>query len=301
MSRFFRLVRLPNLLVVALTQVLVYYWLILPAFKRHDIESQTTRIEFWLLVLACVLVTAAGYVVNDILDAASDSINRPGKNPVYQIGLDRCRWLFVSFVLIGYFISLYLALSLQQSSLLWLYPFAISLLTLYSRYIKPVPILGNLLVAVFCAGVPALIALAELQGLRQLWPKESAMIRILLIYGLFAFLATWLRELVKDLQDVKGDSEIGRRTVPIIWGIRTGKAISLLLIILNVLALLSPIALGWTAFKQPALLICLGVMIAALLFFGLQIARSNRPESFGRISTQLKFFFLAGLGLLMLV
>lgn len=301
MSKFFRLLRLPNLLVVALTQVLVYYWLILPAFARHDIPPQMAQIEFWLLVLACVLVTAAGYVVNDILDAASDSINRPGRNPVYQIGLDRCRWLFVSFVLIGYFISLYLALSLQQSSLLWLYPLAISLLTLYSRYIKPIPILGNLLVAVFCAGVPALIALAELRGLQQLWPKESAMIRILIIYGLFAFLATWLRELVKDLQDVKGDTEIGRRTVPIIWGIRTGKVFGLLLIILNVLALMSPILLGWVAFRQPLLLGCFGVMIIALFYFGYQISQSNRPQAFGRISTQLKFFFLAGLGLLLLV
>ncbi|PHI20379.1 hypothetical protein CEQ90_07925 [Lewinellaceae bacterium SD302] len=301
MLPYLQLVRFPNLLVVALTQSLIFYRLILPAFERNGIDAQLSHLQFALLVIACAIVTAAGYVINDILDTKADAVNKPGRNHVDDLGLANCRWLFVVLILIGYGISLQLALSLGKSHLIWLYPVAVGLLSLYSRYVKPIPLAGNLLVATFCAGVPALVALAELEGLNSLVISEPATIRILFIYGIFAFVATWLRELVKDMEDINGDRLIGRRTIPIILGISNSRSLGILLSLLNLFALLAPLLLGWPAFRKPGILICVVLLCLALCYFAWQLLRSRNARDYGRISTQLKLFLLGGLGLLVLV
>ena len=68
---FLKLIRLKNLLIVTLTQLLIKFSLINP-FVDNFILSNT---EFYLLVLATVVITAAGYIINDIYDVVTDTIN----------------------------------------------------------------------------------------------------------------------------------------------------------------------------------------------------------------------------------
>lgn len=305
MLNLLRLIRFPNLLVVALTQVLIYHRVVLPAYAKTGTEPVLDTWHFALLVVVTVVVTAGGYVINDILDARSDLVNRPGKNKVYQLGLDRVRWVYLGLVLLGYGISFLLAMQLGERKLLWLYPLMVSLLALYSSFIKPVPFAGNVLVAFYCAGVPALIALAERKQLAGLYLKDAGVAntawQIIGVYCLFAFVATLLRELVKDIEDIHGDRVIGRKTIPILWGIPASRTLGVLLAGLVLVAVSIPVLLGWPAFSHSVILVFLAVLSLSTLYFGLLLLRSHEPSDFRRISTRLKLFLLAGLGLLIFI
>ncbi|MEL6357709.1 MAG: UbiA family prenyltransferase, partial [Bacteroidota bacterium] len=133
-----------------------------PSFNRAGIENKLNDEQFFMLLIATVLVTAGGYVMNDLLDAETDEINRPGTNPMQQIGRDLGRWTYLALVLIGFTISFFLALWLDELHFLWLYPLAVALLALYSRHIKPIPFAGNLLeVYIVLPFLPSLV-----------WPKD---------------------------------------------------------------------------------------------------------------------------------
>ena len=291
MLDFLRLIRLPNLLVVALTQVLIYYRVVLPAYAKIGLEPVLNSIYFTLLVIVTMVVTAGGYVINDILDARSDMVNRPGTNKVYQIGLGRVRWLYIGLIILGFGISFFLAIELDERKLIWLYPLMVSLLSLYSTYIKPVPLAGNVLVAVYCAGVPALIALAERKQLSQLHQYDVEVAnttwQIIGVYCLFAFVATLLRELVKDIEDIHGDRVIGRRTIPVLWGVSISRGLSIALSLLILASVSIPVIMGWPAFSHPLILAFMAVLSLSTLYFVYRLIRSQEPRDFGQISTQL--------------
>lgn len=304
MFNLLRLLRFPNLLVVVLTQALVYFRVIRPALTEAGVATSLSPIHFWLLTGATVAVTAGGYVINDLLDVRSDIINRPGKNVVYHLGEGRVRWLYLILVFIGFAMSVLLGWLVGEIKLLWLYPFSVALLALYSRFVKPYPFAGNLLVALYCAGVPGLVALAERASIARLLdidPSGAGLVRIIGVYCLFAFIATLLREVVKDMQDVRGDRVIGRDTLAVRWGIEGSRRFSLLLAAITLAALLSPLFLGWTNFLTPEVLAMIAALVSSLCFLAILIARGRESADFGRISRGLKLFLLGGLGLLLFI
>lgn len=298
MFHYLKLVRLPNLLVVVLTQALVFYHLIKPAFQQNAIHIALKDWQFWSISAACVMVTAAGYIINDILDADGDAVNRPGTNVVHKIGVANCRYFYLSLVLLGFGFCLLLAFSLQQQKLLWLYPVTTGALALYSRYIKPLPLVGNLLVALLCAGVPSLIALAERDGIAELLHLEPFKVRLLIIYICFAFLTTLLRELIKDLEDLKGDIILGRQTLPIVLGKQGASWVAIVLLLVNLLAVISPYIWSWPGFQSWPVLLLLGLISLSLLIVGALLLRARVAMHYGQISSGLKLIML--LGLLML-
>ena len=299
-----RLLRLPNLLVVALTQYLVGYHILYPVFATHGIPQTLSDWKFLELLVVTVLITGSGYVINDLQDERLDDINRPGTNPVVALGHREVYWYYGAMILVGFLVSQLLAFRLGEKHLLWIYPLAVSILAGYSVYLKKKPLLGNVLVALYCAGVPGIVLLAEREGLAELAEVSPAAatncLSICFLFMAFALLATLLRELVKDLEDYKGDLAVGRKTIPVLWGVSTGRIVAIGLGVTVALAILAPILLGWPMFLQPALLTAIGVLVLGLLFITYQIKRANTPRDYHRISTELKFVLLAGLLLLVL-
>ena len=103
-----RLVRFPNLVIVALTQYLLYYGLLLPAFRQYSLEPALDGEHFSLLVAVTLLISAGGYVINDIVDFRIDLINRPDKVVINrQVRVQSAYWLYFCFNLLGFLISLY--------------------------------------------------------------------------------------------------------------------------------------------------------------------------------------------------
>lgn len=297
-----RVLRFPNLVVVAVTQLLVFYRILLPAFQQAEIRNALSNWKLLELIIVTLMVTASGYLINDLQDVQTDDINRPGTNPVARLGRETVMWFYAVCLLVGFLVSQLLAYRLGERHLLWIFPLAVAMLSIYSVWVKRIPVLGNALVAAYCAGVPGIILLAERRAVRQLIDTNSELglnaLRICLIFMVFAFLATLLRELVKDLEDLRGDREVGRRTIPVRWGVPFSRQLGIFLGALVVAAILCPVLLGWPAFLSPPMLLCIGLLLVFLLYILFQLARAEEQATYHQLSTLLKLFLLGGLGLL---
>ena len=298
----FRLVRLPNLVVVALTQVLVYYRIILPALDAEGIDGVLRPWKFVELCLVTLAITASGYLINDLRDVRIDAVNHPGKNLVIKLGRHNIQWIFAALVLVGYLFALLLSMRLGERQLLFIFPFAIGVLALYSVTLKRLPFVGNFLVALYCAGVPGILVVSERRALSQLLSFNYSLgadtLRVCLLFMLFAFVATLLRELVKDIEDMRGDRQEGRRTLPVMLGVTTSRRLALVLGVMVMLSILSPVFLGWPAFMEPPMLICISLLILAVITILFQLAQARQQLDYHRLSRQIKFLLVGGLGLL---
>lgn len=127
----------------------------------------------------------------------------------------------MALTLSGLISAVWLASQSGKWNLLWLYPFAVIVLILYSRVLKCIPVVGNLVISLLCAGVFGSIALLEWAGLVQHIGTPDGWSDFwlsLMQFTWIAFLLTWAREMTKDLEDLEGDRESGCHTLPIAWG-----------------------------------------------------------------------------------
>ena len=110
LGAFLKLIRLPNLFFIVLTQFLFYYCILVPLLRSVGAVAKIDQLQFILLSLASVLIAAAGYIINDYFDVNIDQVNKPKKN-VVDIIVSR-RWAILwHFVLsgIGVLLSLYIS------------------------------------------------------------------------------------------------------------------------------------------------------------------------------------------------
>ena len=227
--RYLQLLRWPNLLLVALTQFLVHEFVFSDAFDLPGSAEQmgvAARLSAWqllALIFSTICVTAVGYIINDLHDLGIDRINRPEKILVGKhISIRAAKRINLLLGLAGFLSALWLALTVAPLYYILLYPLGLAALWLYSVRLKQLGWPGNLLVSVFCAGVTALVWLAEQNAWWEFSLHQSqsahALQKLLLLYLLFAFLSNLYREWLKDLQDLPGDKAYGRLTLPVRLG-----------------------------------------------------------------------------------
>ncbi len=297
---FFRLIRLPNLLIVALTQYLLYYQVITPALKNSSVSSALTFEHFSLLIFITVLITAGGYIINDIVDLRIDLINKPDRVIIGRyIAHQTAYWLYFCINISGFVLSMYLAFVADRIALLFLFPVAVSGLLIYSVFLKKRPLSGNLLVSLYCAGVAAIVWVAEAPALARLSPSEAAkIVRLLVFYAVFAFISTLFREIVKDLEDAYGDARGKARTAPVVWG----ENIARWLAATTGMALL--LSLGYAAFALRQYLNKWGlpfvgfviVLTVAALYL---LLKANKKQEYHNLSQFAKIIILCGVLLLL--
>jgi 4-hydroxybenzoate polyprenyltransferase len=107
-TAFFRLIRLPNLLIVAATQILIRYSIISPLLAQGNMSLQLPNGLFAMLVLATVFTTAAGYVINDYFDRKIDRVNKPSAVIVGKLVYPRHAMAYHSAYQVLYLVSGYL-------------------------------------------------------------------------------------------------------------------------------------------------------------------------------------------------
>lgn len=302
MIAILRIIRAPNLAVVALTQWLVASHIFGSTFLSLGMVPDLDFVHVVLLIGATVSICAAGYIINDLLDHAIDAINKPERLIVGKLlSESTVKWLGACFILLGFVLSLTLALLKDELAWLWLYPFFTVLLGYYPHWFKMRPFAGNLLVSGCCAGVAGLVWLAE----RASWsvlpnPQRTNIMLILLLFMAYAFLATWIREIIKDLEDNRGDSIIGRRTLPVHWGVQKTKHLAQFLSTGLLILLLSGPLFGDDLFRHlpvTAVSIALAVWVLLLMQY---LQKSNTVAHYHTLSRHWKFFLLGGLLLLFL-
>ncbi len=241
MRAFLALTRPLNLLIIVLTMVTMRYGLLRGMLWPEGHELQQGLPEFIALVLSTVLIAAAGNVINDYFDTRIDRINKPddvivGRTVKRRIAMAGHLVLSVAGLLIGAWV----AWRAGAMRLAVIPAFAIGALWSYSTTFKRRLFIGNGLVATLTALVPLTVGLYEVPLLESRYgtsliatgvPSEVAesYFKLLwagiLLYTVFAFATTLVRELQKDLADVRGDQADGCRTVPIVLGQRWAKGI----------------------------------------------------------------------------
>ena len=303
-----KLVRIQNLLIIIATQYLMRYCIIQPFLKLNDFHLQLNNFHFFLLVLATVLIAAAGYVINDYFDTRTDRLNKPDK-VVIDHSVSRRKAILLHNVLniagvgIGIYLSFYI--NVPGLSLIWL--MAAGFLWFYSTNYKRQFLIGNLIVSLLTGVVPILVIIYEMPLLNEEYGKimidANASFNYIFTwisgFGFFAFLTTLIREIIKDSEDFEGDSAFGMNTLPIVVGTKYTK-ISLYSLITALIALLIWVLFEFilysgnetdliTAFYFLFFLI----LPAAYLF--VKIFKATTKENYHWASQLTKFIMLTGL------
>ncbi len=300
------ILRLPNLLIVALTQYLLQYLVLLPNLHLVGLHASLDHWHFFLFVFTTLLITAGGYIINDILDYKMDLVNKPQKVFINASFTRRkAILLYSTIVWAGFAIAWYLALFVKHPNLVLIYPTAVLLLWLYSHSFKKMPLVGNIVVALFCAGVAGIVLFAERKAFQQLFAQEPAMaLRISLLFGgyvVFAFYSTLLREIIKDMEDVDGDRTQGLRTMPIAFGFKFSKWATAFFALL--LALMLVLFSIWLFDEKEwlALVFACGAVILPLLYIVFSLQKAEQKKDFSRLSLLSKLVMASGLVLLILI
>ncbi len=202
---FLKASRIPNLLTIGSTQYLAAIFLISEYPKKYD---DLTSIWFFLMVASTVMIAAGGYIINDYYDQKVDLVNRPHK-VVVGTKLRRRKALLSHFLLTVGGISLGFLLDIKIGVV---HLFSSFFLWYYSNYLRRITLIGNIIIS-FLTGITLLLVAIFLERSEVL----------IYAYSLFAMAIVLIREVIKDMEDVKGDERFGIESIPVIFGIRGAK------------------------------------------------------------------------------
>ncbi len=301
-TAFLKLIRTTNLLVMVLTMFLMRYCVIKPFMVFSDLSLQLSRKDFILLVLAVVFVAAAGYVINDYYDLKSDKVNRPEKVIIGNVF--SLNWaIYFNFVLnvIGIVFGLWLAMDIGDWNYSFIFIFTSGLLWFYSSSYKAIPLLGNFIISGLVALVPVLVVIFEMILFSQNYKTELAagdinylpILYFVLGFGIFAFWINFIREIVKDIEDIPGDKVAGKKTFPVAMG---EKAAKILALAMSLLMIGGFGFIYWVYLKNWMTLVYLGLFLTLpLLFLGYKLWISTEKKDFYFVQTGLKVLMLTGL------
>lgn len=242
-----QLVRWSNLFFLGALIYVMEKWVVVPILDDVAFGEQLPWYILLLIAAATILIAAGGYVINDYFDIKIDRINRPDQLIVTQyISKENAMRLSIGLSGVGMICGLVAAWLLRSSTIAILFAIIPGLLWFYSSSYKRLLIIGNVTIALLSALSPMMIAIANVA---QLQLKYSTILPYTTLehdiyawvggFSLFAFLLTWIREIVKDLQDQMGDCELECHSMPIVWGNIVTK------IVVTALIVLTTVLIGW--------------------------------------------------------
>lgn len=280
---------------LAFMQVLFRYAFL----KQQNIPLALADWQYGLLVLSTVLLAAAGYVINNIYDVASDTINKPNDVVIGKgISETAAYNIYIALNITGVALGFLLSNIILRPGFASLFILIASLLYFYATTLKQIMILGNFVVALLLS-VSVLII-----GVFDLFPatdaanqaQMAALFSILLDYALFAFMINFVREIIKDIEDVNGDYNQGMSTLPIAIGINRSAKIALGIAIIPLILCALYIK---TYFVEHGLFIAtfyaFAFVLAPLLYFIVKIFAAKTQKDFHHLSTILKLILFFGI------
>lgn len=314
---FIKLIRLPNLFIIVLTQYAVRYGIIYP----YGIELQMSSLHFFLLCLSTVMIAAAGYIINDYFDLRVDRINRPekiivGKYIKRRVAMGAHLVINILALAIAVYVTYTIDLKLLSIQLL-----SIIGLWYYSILFKKKVLIGNIIVALMAGMVPLVAGIYELtlqranatETVNQLlfFMEESLPYETVLQhfynsleniwmwiagFSAFAFTSTLVREIIKDAEDYDGDKKYGHNTIAVHFGKRYAKIIAFVLtaVMIGVIAYMQ-----YLKFLHQDLLSIVYATFALqvpLCYFVYKLFLANEKKDFTHLSQILKLIMLMGIG-----
>ena len=299
---FLRLIRFKNLLIIAFTMFMTVFCIINPVLTLFSVESDLLPLDIAFLILACVFIAGGGYVINDYFDTKTDRINRP-ETLIVSNTVSRptaIKWHIILSAAGGIF-GILVSLRIGVWKLGLIYPLITGLLWYYSAAYKKMFLVGNLVVAFTTALVAVIPALYEVPVLMKN-PSENIQYGVfdpfLPVYqtsvvAAFAFMTTLVREIIKDLEDVEGDTEYEAHTLAIVFGMKKTKITAAVLNILTA-AGVAFVMLNYLPDVKSYVYIS-ALVIAPLLFLTFKILRIKDKKDCHFCSVFLKFVMLSGI------
>lgn len=278
---------------IALVQFLIKYALLEP----FGVTITLNLFGFSLLVLATICLAAAGYIINDIYDIDTDSVNKLDQVIVGKtISEKTANILFISFNVIGVAIGFYLSHLVGKSGFFTLFIIISALLYVYASYLKQVMIIGNIVVSLLVSLSIIIVGLFELVPVMTPQNQETQMtfFKIILDYAIFAFIINFIREIVKDIEDIDGDYKAGMNTLPIAIGRDRASKVVFILLLIPLFAVVYYVVTN--LYKQLFLVgYFLLLVIAPLLYILIKSYTAETKKEFRFISKMLKLVMLFGL------
>lgn len=283
---------------IALAQILIKYFL----FKPFNIDITLNWFGFSLLVLATVCLAAAGNIINDIYDVEADRINKPNRVVIGNGISEKAAYnLFLTLNIIGVLIGFYLSNMIGKPLFSAIFILISALLYLYATFIKGYVVIGNLVISALVALSIIIVGLYEL--LPVITPQNQAtqttIFSILLDYAFFAFLVNWIREMVKDQEDIDGDYKSGIQTLPIVFGRERTNKLIFAISFLSILTI-SYYIITYFYTRLFAIGYALLFIVGPLLYFMFKILSAKTKSDYKKLSLLLKivlFFGLISIGL----
>lgn len=305
---FFRLIRWPNLLIVAATMYLLRYALLIPLLESFGLSFQLGHLYFLLLVLACVLTAAAGYIINDIYDIDIDNVNRPDKVIIgNSIRLRTAENIYMSLIALAISIGVFISYRSGLRSLSLLIPIVAGMLYFYSTSYKGQFIIGNLMVSILTALVPVTVILFELPLLKfkyLAFINNTAFNFNFLIawfgyYTLFAFLVSLFREIIKDIEDFEGDKAYGKKTWPVAYGVKASKIVASIILCV-ILFFVLYITIKYLNDLTSIIYISVFILIPAI-YIGFKLIKAKEKTNYSEISKWCKILMICGIAYTLVV
>ena len=278
-ASLFSVVRGYNIPIIALAQYLSAIFILAPQKGALHILLD---FNLFILVLASSLTIASGYIINSFYDSKKDLINRPNKSRLDRLVSQKTK-LRVYFGLNFFVAIIAFFISFRAVTFFSVYIF---LIWFYSHKIKKYPIIGNLKAA-FLAVLPFFGVLLYYKNFYE----------VIFFHAAFLFLLLLIREMIKDLENIKGDLANGYQTIPIVYGEAVSKKVITILLILTVI----PVYFLINVFDVGYMDIYFYIGFIIMIFFGLKLWKSTTKEQFLQLHNILKLLIVAGVFSIILI
>ena len=302
---YVRLIRGENLAFIAILLYTMEKWVATPLLQHELLQEVMPWWVLTLLILACVCLAAGGYIINDYFDVKIDKINRPDQLIITGlVSKNTAMHLFQILTAIGVIMGIGVAIWARSYTLALIFLIIPGLLWFYSASYKRQFIVGNIVVAFMAALVPLLIAFANADYLRHLYHESLSYTPIIADlytwlggFAALAFLTTWIREIIKDMEDLQGDTELECRTMPIRWGEKPTKIFATVIILLTCAAIcyigfaVVPYPHNWSTLSTRYITFGLLVPFACELVL---LWAAHLPREYHNAQALMKFIMLMG-------
>lgn len=297
---FLKMIRVPNLFFIVLTQLLFHAAildkLLFPIGSRPVIDGW----NYIFLSAASVLIAAAGYIINDYFDVNIDQVNKP-KGNVVDVIVSRRGAMALHFVMsgVGILLSGWVAWRTGLWYILIGNLLCVLLLFAYSVALKRKLLSGNIVISLLTAWVILVLSLSEIGAHLltsfEVLETEGKILRIGILYAGFAFISSLIREAIKDIEDMQGDAKYGCRTMPIVWGVNATKVyIAVWLVVILSLMVILQVYVGrfgwWWAMVYSIIFI-----IAPFVLIFLRLFKARTQKDYHELSNWTKLVMLTGI------
>lgn len=275
----FSVVRGYNILVIVIAQYLTSVYILAHNRLLRDVVLD---VNLLMLVLASAATIAGGYIINNFYDSEKDVINRPLKSRLDKLVSQNTK---LSFYFVLNFVAVIMAswVSFRTVIFFSIYIFGI---WFYSHKLKKMPFIGNI--------TSAVLTITPFFAIFIYYKNFES---VIFVQAIFLFLIISMRELTKDLENLKGDLALGYKTIPVIYGENLSK------IMLTVLAFLTliPITLLLYKYEVGRMYYFFYLSIVLLILFLALLWRSNSKMHYLILHNILKFIIVAGVFSILLI